>query len=259
MQPQQLPSAPSLENRNDLAAHPVAKKLLKLMAEKRTNLSLACDVATQKELLHFADLLGPYICVLKTHIDILEDFTPEVTAQLQKLAKKHGFLLFEDRKFADIGESVSLQYAKGIYRIAEWADLTNAHIVPGPGVIEGLRKSGAPLQRGLLLIAEMSSEGTLAKGEYGEKARELGEAHSDFVCGFITQRRLSSVAGMIHFTPGVNLQKGKDALGQRYRTVEEALVEQGNDIIIVGRDILRAADPVSIAALYREKAWNAVH
>lgn len=259
MQPQQLPSAPSLENRINLAVHPVAKKLLSLMAEKRTNLSLACDVATKKELLHFADLIGPYICVFKTHIDILEDFTLDVTDELKRLAAKHNFLLFEDRKFADIGQNVALQYAKGIYRIADWADLTNAHIVPGPGVIDGLRKAGAPLQRGLLLIAEMSSEGTLAKGAYGEKARQMGEANSDFVCGFISQKRLSPLLGMIHFTPGVNLQEGKDALGQRYRTIEDALVKQGNDIIIVGRDILRAADPVSTAILYRDKAWNAVH
>lgn len=259
MQPQLLRSANHLRHRALLAAHPIAKRLLSLMEEKRTNLSLACDVSTEKELLHWADLIGPFICVLKTHIDILEDFTPRTPDALKGLADKHNFLLFEDRKFADIGQTVSLQYAKGIYRIAEWADLINAHIIPGPGIIEGLRQVGDPKKSGLLLLAEMSSKGTLAKGAYAEKARQMGEAHSDFVCGFISQRRLSDQPGMIHFTPGVKLKKGNDALGQRYRTIEEVLLKEGSDIVIVGRDILQAADPIATAELYRQRAWNALN
>ncbi len=244
----------NLESRAEMATHPISKKLLQIMQEKKSNLCLACDVTKKDALLKWADAIGPYISVLKTHIDILDDFTFDVVARLKSLSIKHQFLIFEDRKFADIGQTVSKQLSGGIYRIAEWADLINAHIVPGPGIIDGL-KEGANGQ-GLLLLAEMSSSGTMAHGDYTAQAKEMGEARSDFVCGFISLRKLSNQPGLIHFTPGIKLEKGIDSLGQQYRSLDDILKKNQSDIVIVGRDIMTATDPVAKAALYREKAWG---
>lgn len=233
------------------------KKLLELMENKKTNLALSADVTTSAELLQLADIIGPEICILKTHVDIIHDFTPALTIQLRELADKHSFMIFEDRKFADIGNTVKNQYAGGIYKIVEWADMVNAHSLPGPGIIQGLAAAAAGRDRGLILLAEMSSTGHLMNVDYMHSTLKMAKHYPDFVMGFITQHALSDHPQWINMTPGIKLMPGTDALGQQYNTPESAIIENGTDVIIVGRGILNASDPVAEARQYRERGWNA--
>lgn len=235
-----------------------AQRLCQLIAEKQTNLCLSADVSHAAELLNLADKVGEEICLLKTHVDILSDFTADFIQQLQYLAHKHQFLIFEDRKFADIGHTVKQQYAGGIYQIADWADIVNAHTVPGAGVIQGLRAVGLAKQRGLLLLAEMSSAGSLAKGAYTQASLAMAEEYPDFVMGFIAQHQLTENPGLLHMTPGVQSNfDGTDGLGQHYISPEQAITQNGTDIIIVGRGIYQSDHPVTRAHYYRKSAWKA--
>ncbi|XP_062435216.1 uridine 5'-monophosphate synthase [Rhea pennata] len=236
--------------------HPVAARLLTLMEKKQTNLCLSADVTGSKELLQLAASLGPSICILKTHIDILNDFTQEIVKELRALADQHEFLIFEDRKFADIGNTVKHQYEGGVFKIASWSDVVNAHVVPGSGVVKGLKEVGFPLQRGCLLIAEMSSQGSLATGDYTKAAVQMAEENSDFVFGFISGSRVSNRPEFLHLTPGVQIQAGGDNLGQKYLSPKEVISEKGSDIIIVGRGILSASDRLQEAEKYRKAAWE---
>ncbi len=92
-----------------------------------------------------------------------------------------------------------------MYRIAGWAHITNAHAVPGPGIVAGLREVGMPLGRGLLLLAEMSSAGSLATGAYTDATVQMALANRDFVIGFVSGRRPAATDDtFIVMTPGVS-------------------------------------------------------
>lgn len=255
------PSTPgsklSFKARGEVASHPLTKRLFQIIHEKKSNLALSADFTTCSEVLILVDKVGPHVCIVKIHVDILEDFTPEFSQSLQKLAEKHNFIVFEDRKFADIGNTVKHQYSKGVYHIADWADLVNAHVVPGDGVVRGLKEIGVPLSRACLLIAEMSSAGNLAAGEYTKAAVEMAKKHKDFVIGFISLSCLVDDPQFVHMTPGVKLCAGGDTLGQQYLTPSYVIINKGSDVIIVGRGIYQAEDPVKAAIDFKQAAFNA--
>lgn len=77
----------------------------------------------------------------------------------------------------------------GLYQIASWSHVINAHAVPGSGVVKGLEAVGKPLDRGCLLIAEMSSQGSLATGAYTQA-----------VVSFVSYKDLRTVCSQEHNT-----------------------------------------------------------
>ena len=89
---------------------PLAAYLLNLISIKQSNLCLSADVETAAELLQLAEDVGDSICLLKTHCDIVSDWTDRTAQALREVARRKKFLIFEDRKFADIG-GMSLLHA----------------------------------------------------------------------------------------------------------------------------------------------------
>lgn len=344
------------------------------MTLKRSNLCLSADVPNARELLSLADKIGPSIVVLKTHYDLITgwDYHPQTGtgARLAAIARKHGFLIFEDRKFGDIGNTVQLQYTSGTAQIINWAHITNVNMVPGKAAVQALAEAAAkwksrlnyevrtsvtvgtpgadyfdydnsseereredqslspgqpaqdpnmsfqthqdnngrkssivsvnltqsyepvdsprfangipegdellfpgieepPYERGLLILAQMSSAGNFMDARYTRACVEAAREHPNFVMGFIAQETLNSEASdnFVTMTPGCQLPPAGededaatiagDGKGQQYNTPAKLVGGAGCDIIIVGRGILQADDAKTEAERYRKRAWQA--
>uniref|UniRef100_A0A1I7SBI6 Uridine 5'-monophosphate synthase n=1 Tax=Bursaphelenchus xylophilus TaxID=6326 RepID=A0A1I7SBI6_BURXY len=237
-------------------------KIVELMLKKHSNLCVAVDLPTSKEVLETVEKIKEHVVAVKLHADTINDFGQDLVKELKKLAENSEFVLFEDRKFADTGNTNELQLANGSPAISEWAHLVTAHAVAGKPSIEALRtvlQNPSTKTNGVLLVAQLSCEGALTSlPGYTESSIKIAEELRDTVAGFICQKRVVEDESFLYWTPGVNLSAKSDGKGQNWRGIEEAIFDQGNDVIIVGRGITKAADPAAEAQKYAQAGWAAL-
>jgi uridine monophosphate synthetase len=264
------------DDRLQKAQNGVAKSLYRLIAEKKSNIVLSLDVPQKARFFDILNHVADEIVVLKIHIDIMHDFNDDFIKELLLLKEKHHFLIFEDRKFADIGNTVKAQYTEGIFKIIEWADIVTAHIFPGPGCIEGLRSAWQETQikdRAVVILPQMTSRDNLFDDIALSAGIKWAHEYCDIIIGFIgsasvykdtpereTQLmylRKESLPEMLILTPGIQLDVSGDNLGQTYVTPETS-ISQGGDLIIVGRGIYNAENPLKSAEVYKKAGWDAL-
>ncbi|HAO06177.1 MAG TPA: orotidine 5'-phosphate decarboxylase [Chryseobacterium sp.] len=240
---------PSYEQKLEAAQHSVSKKLLETALAKQSNLIASADVTTTQELLDLAEKVGPHVIALKTHIDIISDFEYEKTiTPLKALAAKHNFLLMEDRKFADIGNTQELQFTSGVFKITDWADFVTSQVIGGFESLDCFKNVG------VVAIIGMSSKGALTTSAYREEALKIASSHPN-VIGGVSQNTLPEE--MLLFTPGVNLADSGDGKGQQYNTPEYVFKTLHTDFIIVGRGIYKAENAEQAAQTYKSEGWKA--
>jgi len=244
----------------------IARRYMEVAHRKQSLVCLAADRRTMAGLFELIENVGPHIAALKTHVDLVDDWTVESWASFCDAAHKADLLIFEDRKFADIGK-ISRDQMAGIYDIRSWSDLVTAHLISGPDIVDGLQAGWGDVNRkgGVLLLAQMSSRGNLLNPDYTDQVVAKGKVHKG-VFGFIGNgsrpeelAELRSKVGKskMIWTPGVNLAVGDGEMGQRYGDPREAVLA-GSDCIIVGSGIHRSQNPAASAEDYAAASWNAL-
>ena len=244
----------------------MAKRYMTVACEKQSLVCLAADRNTMSGLFELLEQVGPHIAALKTHVDLIDDWSAEEWSKFCDTAEQYNLLIFEDRKFADIGK-ISRSQMAGIYDIRSWSNIVTAHLISGPDIVGGLQAGWSDVGRegGVLLLAQMSSRGNLLTENYCDSVVAKGVA-SEGVLGFIGNgsrpeelQKLRARVGesKMIWTPGVNLVVGDGEMGQRYGDPKEAVIA-GSDCIIVGSGIHRAGNPAAMAKQYAEASWKAL-
>ena len=251
----------------DSCDNPLSRRYMEVVCRKQSLVVLAADLNTMSGLNNLIDQVGPNIAALKTHVDLIDDWSAESWAAFCEKATAHDLLIFEDRKFADIGP-ISRGQMAGVYDIRSWANIVTAHGISGPDIVDGLCAGWSDVGRegGVLLLAQMSSRGNLlGLPGYTDEMVSAGISNQG-VFGFIGNgsrpAELTILRGKVGnrkliWTPGVNLAVGDGEMGQRYGDPREA-IQAGSDGIIVGSGIYKSDDPRGVAAKYAEISWVAL-
>ena len=226
-----------------------SEELLQIIREKQTILILSLDVTNKKHFFRILKKCAPYICGVKLHLELYPFLNRWNLWKLNRLAKKERFIIIEDRKFSDIGNTQYLQ-AKSIMK--KGISYFTSHLITGEKAIRSF-----PHNVKLFLVADMSCEDAFLSDKIDIQST-LHETAVDYftkipqVIGFVSQYNIAKYhyKTPIILRPGVRLNldgnKG-DKMGQRYKN---PVVEPGV-CWVVGREICNHSNPDEISREYQ--------
>ena len=216
------------------------------MIKKKGRICFAADIPSWKKLFNILEKIHPYISMVKMHIDIMDEFNIEYVEKLKEMSLRYNFLIWEDRKFNDIGNTFKHQLYGGIYKINTWADFISVNPVAGHNMLDIIRdeKERGFVTPGIFLLAEMSSNRNLMNGIYTENVIEIARNNQDLVSGIINQSiPLERISPFLSITPGISKNVTCDSYDQQYKTIGDSNISN-NDLFVIGRGIYEADDPV---------------
>lgn len=224
------------------------------MDEARKRLIFALDYDSPSEAESRARDIGPYVGYLKVGLELFIRGGPQIVRSL----RSQGTGIFLDLKLHDIAETVERAVASAA---GLGVSFLTVHAAGGPHMLERAQaraaKEGGHLK--ILAVTVLTSLDATDLERIGVKpdpwgqverlallAREAGVA--GLVCSAHEVAQLRGAVGpdMILCTPGIR-PTGSDAGDQkRVASPREALL-RGSDLLVVGRPIRDAKDPVEAA------------
>lgn len=228
-------------------------------------LTFALDYPEPERARQVAATLGPEVDVMKVGLELFIRGGPEIVREVAK----SGARVFLDLKLHDITETVERAVASVCALGVEYLTL---HASGGTRMIELARqrvdREGASTR--LLAVTVLTSLDAADLREVGVRdsaqaqvgrlallAKQAG-AHG-VVCSAEELRQVRALTGS-HFllcTPGIR-PLGADPADQKRVATPASAVQDGADLLVVGRPIRDAADPVQAARAIREEMRAAV-
>ena len=216
---------------------------------------VALDLPTAEEALRLAERLAPHVGGFKVGLELLMGPGPATVAAIRRLGKP----VFADAKLADIPNTVRAAARQLGALGARWVTV---HAFGGlemiSAAVAGLAEGARGNESGILAVTVLTSldgnhlasvgiSGTVGK-QTARLARLAAEAGAEgVVCAVRELGDVRQVApGLLRVTPGIR-PSGTDSEDQaRVATPAEA-VKRGANLLVIGRPITRAKDPVGAA------------
>ena len=219
-----IPAIVPLEfvNGNPCPTNPFLKRLNK-------RIIWAADCASMEEMLDKLDTYGPHIGILKTHMDTFSDFNEHKLVRFIALKKKYDLLVWEDRKFADIGMIMDKQINNSVLRYDKWVDVFSLHAITGRESLETVFNRNPDFK--WIIIGQLSCPDNLIDKIYTQSAKSIYDSYEN-VIGMVCQDYLGPE--VIHIIPGISNTRKEDKMGQSYSKLEE---KQFADFLVCGRSI----------------------
>lgn len=222
-------------------------------------LIVALDVPNALDGLNMAERLGDMVSFYKIGLGML---TGGGLALANELKQEHGKRIFLDMKLFDIGNTVEA----AVRGLAQY-DLDFLTVHGDPHVVRAAKEGAGGKDLKILAVTILTSleradldAGLMLPGTVSELVIErAARAFAAGADGIIASpqeaaaiRALPEAAGRLIVTPGVR-PAGAD-LGDQKRVATPAnAIADGADHIVVGRPVVRAADPrAAVAAILRE-------
>lgn len=240
------------------------RKLIEIIKQKKTTLCLSLDVPLWKKGKEILDKVGPYICMVKFHCELMVDWDFENTInEIKELSTKHNFLIMQDSKFIDVPKITEKQYKMTKYQIHKFANYITVHWENFID-IQKILKSEINLE--LVCVAEMNTLNHNFNEEYyknienlivpvADKSSSLG--YSNNINSIVSQSKFKKNNNVLKFTPGV-IEKDDELKfvdEKRYRSIENAMVRDRNHIVIIGSNIIDEIDYVKKCKNCSELSW----
>ncbi|MBI3899076.1 MAG: orotidine-5'-phosphate decarboxylase [Gammaproteobacteria bacterium] len=223
---------------------------------------VALDFAIADEALAFVDRLVPGQCQLKVGLELFTAAGPNLVREVVA----RGFDVFLDLKLHDIPNTVE-QACRQLSHLG--TRLLTVHCLGGSAMMAAARRgvgeaADRPRVIGVTLLTSLSTADVreIGLGEsLADRALKLAElAHvaglDGVVCAPTEARALRQRfgAGFLLVTPGIRPTGSAIGDQQRVLTPAQAIAE-GADLLVIGRPITRAPDPLAtLAAIEHEIA-----
>ena len=219
---------------------------------RRNQLALALDVSSSKEALDLVDATIDHVGVFKIGMQLFYAEGPDLVRQI----KAQGRRVFLDLKLHDIPNTV----ASAIQSLAALEiDYLTVHAGGGPSMLRAAQQVAGSIQLLAVTVLTSMDECELAAVGVGhqpnEQVRRLAQAAvqagiSGLVCSALEAQALRSELGDQVFLvcPGIR-PKGSDHGDQKRIATPAKALQDGANLLVVGRPIRSAADPRTAAQM----------